>query len=188
MVSESTLQASYTDAFVIDAGCACGTILKGFKSVMGVDLSEYMVKMGRAHFGYSERELVISSITDIPVESETASLVHSHHVLEHIPAELIDSILDEFVRVLRPGGRAFICLPAVRHGESKDKYMGDPTHVNIKPLSYWDEKFHSKGLVFDLEAYCRFVRSRRGPTAGDPRSFFERHIGWNVWTLRRVSG
>ena len=31
MVSEATLQATYPDPFVVDGGCACGSILKGFK-------------------------------------------------------------------------------------------------------------------------------------------------------------
>jgi ubiquinone/menaquinone biosynthesis C-methylase UbiE len=114
------------------------------------------------------------------------SLLHSAQVLEHIPTELMDSILDEFARVLRPGGRAFLCLDALREGETKEMYMGDPTHVNIQPVLYWTEKLQKRGLLFDIEAYNRFVRSRRGPTNGDPRSFYETYVNWSAWTLIRV--
>jgi len=54
MVSEATLQASYPRPFVVDAGCACGSILKGFKDlpiyerVLGVDLSEHMIALAGA--------------------------------------------------------------------------------------------------------------------------------------------
>ncbi len=33
MVSEATLQDTYSEPFVVDAGCACGSILKGFKDL-----------------------------------------------------------------------------------------------------------------------------------------------------------
>jgi len=189
MVSEATLQASYPRPFVVDAGCACGSILKGFKDlpiyerVLGVDLSEHMIALGRRHFKYAADELVAGSIADMPVESESISLLHSAQVLEHIPDALVDSILDEFARVLRPGGRVFLCLDAVRNGESKEIYMGDPTHVNVQPVLYWTEKLQRRGLLFDIKAYNRFARSHFGPTSGEPRSFFESYPNWSAWTL-----
>jgi ubiquinone/menaquinone biosynthesis C-methylase UbiE len=192
MVTEATLQSTYSSPFIVDAGCACGSILKGFrdlsiyKRVLGIDLSEHMIKLGRTRFKYSQAELVASSIANIPVESKSVSLLHSAQVLEHISDELIDPILDEFARVLRPGGRAFLCLDALREGESKEMYMGDPTHVNIEPVLYWTKKLQTRGLLFDIEAYNRFARSRRQPTRGDPRSFFETYSHWSAWTLIRV--
>ena len=192
MISDATLQATYSDPFVIDAGCACGATLKGFKDsglyggVLGMDLSEHMIQLGRKHFGYSDQELMAGSITNMPIESGTVSLLHSAQVLEHIPDSLTDAILNEFARVLRPGGRAFLCLDAVREGETKEKYMGDPTHVNIQPVGYWTRKLQQRGLLFDVEAYNRFIRSRQGPTEGDPRSFYETYDGWNAWTVIKL--
>jgi ubiquinone/menaquinone biosynthesis C-methylase UbiE len=192
MVTESTFQSTYSDPFIIDAGCACGSILKGFrdlavyKRVLGIDLSEHMIELGRKHFGYAEDELMAGSMVNLPVESETVSLLHSAQVLEHVPDEFIDPALDEFARVLRSGGRAFLCLDAMRDGEAKEIYMGDPTHVNIQPVLYWTEKFQKRGLLFDIEAFNRFARSRRGPTAGDPRSFFEIYPYWSAWTLIKI--
>lgn len=192
MVAEATLQAGYAKPFVVDAGCACGSILKGFKNtalferVLGVDLSEHMIVLGRKHFRYGDDELVAGSIAEIPAESGSVSLLHSAQVLEHIPDELTDPILDEFARILRPGGRAFLCLDAMRDGETKDMYMGDPTHVNIQPVLYWTEKLQKRGLLFDIEAYNRFARSPRGPTAGDPRSFYQSYPAWSAWTLIRA--
>ena len=192
LVTESTLQSTYPDPFVLDAGCACGSILKGFKNlpvykrVLGVDLSKHMIEIGRQHFNYSEDELMAGSIANLPAESGSVSLLHSAQVLEHIPDELIDPILDEIARVLRPAGRAFLCLDAMRNGEDKAIYMGDPTHVNIQPVLYWTEKLQKRGLLFDIEAYNRFARSQRGPTDGDRRSFFETYPYWSTWTLIRA--
>ena len=191
MVTESTFQTSYANPFVLDAGCVCGSILKGFKDlqafsqVFGIDLSAYMVALGRKEFGFTHEELVAGSIAKIPALSESVSLLHSTQVLEHIPEELIDRVVDEFVRVLRPGGRAFLCMPALREGEMKQMYMGDPTHVNIQPAHYWNDLFHKKNLVFDLEAYNHYARSRRGPNPKVERSFYQSYDRWNVWILLR---
>jgi ubiquinone/menaquinone biosynthesis C-methylase UbiE len=177
---------------VVDAGCACGSILQGFKStgifnrVLGIDLSDYMVELGRHHFGFNQDEILSGSIENIPVSDNTVSLLHSAQVLEHVPDEKIDRILSEFSRILRPGGRAFLCLDAVRYGETKEQYMGDPTHFNIQPVIYWTEKLQKLNLLFDIEAYNRFVRSDRGPTQGDPRSFWQTYPSWSVWTLIKV--
>ncbi len=192
MVSEATLQSAYPKPFIVDAGCACGSILMGFKNlsmyerVLGVDLSEHMIALGRRHFKYRDSELVAGSIAEIPAESGSVSLLHSAQVLEHIADQLVDRILDEFARVLRPGGRAFLCLDAIRQGETRDMYMGDPTHVNIQPVMYWTTKLQRRGLLFDIEAYNRFARSHLGPTAGDTRSFFESYPNWSAWTLIRA--
>ena len=192
MVSEATLQSAYPKPFVVDAGCACGSILMGFKNlsmyerVLGVDLSDHMIALGRRHFKYRDDELMAGSIAEIPAKSGSVSLLHSAQVLEHIPDELVDPILDEFARVLRPGGRAFLCLDAMRQGETREMYMGDPTHVNIQPVLYWTTKLQKRGLLFDIEAYNRFARSHFGPTDGDPRSFFESYPNWSAWTLIRA--
>ena len=189
MVTDVTQQSTYDKPIVVDAGCACGSILHGlrktgvFARVMGIDLSEHMVTIGRRHFGYTTEELVHGSVAKIPIESGSATLLHSAQVLEHIPDKDIDHILDEFARVLRPGGRAFLCLDAVRAGETKEMYLGDPTHMNIQPVMYWTDKLQKRELLFDIEAYNRFVRSSQGPTEGDPRSFFVHYPFWSTWTL-----
>ena len=192
MVVEATDQASYEEPLLVDAGCACGSILNGFRKtgvfnrVVGIDLSQYMVELGRRHFGFSDRELIAGSITDIPLPRASVSLLHAAQVLEHIPKALTDDIIDEFSRVLRIGGRAFICLDAIRRDETKEMYLGDPTHVNIQPINYWTEKLQSHGLLVDIESYNRFVKSRRGPTQGDPRSFYETYPYWSIWTLIKI--
>jgi len=194
MVAEATLQREdYVEPVMFDAGCACGSILQGFKEsglftrVTGMDLSEYMVGLGRAHFGLSAEELIHGSLTNIPLPSESVTLAHSAQVLEHIPSDLTEPILDELARILQPGGRAFLCLDAIRHGETKEMYLGDPTHVNIQPVLYWTERLQRRGLLFDIEAYNRFVSSPRGPTEGDPRSFFATYPYWSAWTLIKVA-
>jgi ubiquinone/menaquinone biosynthesis C-methylase UbiE len=189
MVTDATLQNTYEKPFFFDAGCACGTMLQGFKEtgvfaqVVGIDVSDYMVSIGREHFKFTPDEIRAGSLHQTGLPDNRVTLLVSSQVLEHVPEELAEPMISEFARVLRPGGRAFLFLDAVRHGETKEMYMGDPTHVNIKPVSYWTKLLQSHGLLFDIESYNRFVRSKLGPTEGDPRSFFESYPYWSTWTL-----
>ena len=189
MIAQATLQAEEPEAVFFDAGCACGSILQGFKStgifhlVYGMDRSEYMVEIGREHFGFVRFEIVAGDIACTAFEEETVSLIHCAQVLEHVPADHMGRVVGEFARILQPGGRAFICLDAIKHGETAEKYSSDPTHVNLQPTAYWTRLFEQAGLLFDREAYDRFVRSALGPTRGDPRTWFQSYPDWSVWTL-----
>lgn len=177
------------NSLIFDAGCACGSILNGFKKlghkVVGVDLNPHMINLGKQHFGFTDSELWTGSIADTPIPDESVDLVHSAQVLEHIPDEYTDAILDELVRITKKGGKWFICLDAIRQGETKEMYMGDPTHVNIQPTVYWARKFTERGLLFDIESYNRFVNSPYGPTDGIQDNFYKSYPYWSVWTLTK---
>lgn len=178
------------EGFVVDAGCACGSILKGFQKlnmrVLGVDLNEYMIGHGRTHFGFYANELHCGSISDTPTLTESVDLVHTAQVLEHIPEEHMDAILQEFSRIIKKTGRVFICLDAVKDGETKEMYMGDPTHLSIFPTDYWTKLFAKHGFAFDREAYDRFVRSLYKPTQNKPENFFNAYPYWSTWILIKL--
>jgi len=183
MVSQGLPQ----DAVVFDGGCACGSILQGFKKLgfktIGMDLSAYMIELGTEHF--DNDELICGSLAKIPLDDNSVDLIHSAQVLEHIPQELMNDIISEFERILKPNGRMFLCLDAVRDGETKEMYMGDPTHFSIFPVMYWTELFAKHNLLFDVEQYNNFVRSEFKPEEGD-KNFYQHYPYWSVWTLTKV--
>lgn len=189
MVCDATFQREYQRPFFLDAGCACGSILKGFKDtgifhkVVGADLSNHMVQLGKKHFRFLNEEIICADMSALPLQDRTVTLLHSAQVLEHVPEANIKGILQEFRRITAPGGRIFICLDAVKHGQTPAMYMQDPTHVNIKPMIYWTRLFQEHGFLFDVEAYERFVRSPAGPTMGKKESFFEEYKNWSAYTF-----
>lgn len=192
MIADATLQQTYEAPSVFDAGCACGANLAGFRetglftSLRGIDISPYMVALGQNQFGFTQDELSAGSVTALPAESNSVSLLHSNQVLEHLPPEIIDQTLDEMVRVVRPGGRIWACLDAVKDGETAEKYLEEPTHLNIQPVAYWIRKFAERGVMVDVEAFERFARSPYGPTMGDDRNFFQIYIYWTVFPLIKL--
>jgi len=188
MVSEATLQATYVKPFVVDFGCACGSILAGFREtglyerILGIDVSEFMVDLGRKHFALGD-SICAGSCAEIRLPRESVSLVHSMQVMEHIHEREITAILAEFLRILRPGGRAFLVLDAIKNGESAEIYQYDPTHLNIQPTLYWSTMFEKAGLRADFESYDRYARSRHGPFEGGAANYFQTYPAWSTWIL-----
>lgn len=47
----------------------------------------------------------------LPIGTQTLAAIYCSHVLEHLPAAAVPGLLDEFHRVLRPGGHLRILVP-----------------------------------------------------------------------------
>lgn len=64
---------------------------------------------------YRKSELIkeLIDIQNIPYQDNTFTCIISSHVLEHIPD--YKKALKEFYRILKPGGRAIILIPALRY-------------------------------------------------------------------------
>ncbi len=54
---------------------------------------------------------IIARIDKIKLDSNSVGLIYNSHVFEHIPREQARGVLAEWYRILRPGGKLFICVP-----------------------------------------------------------------------------
>lgn len=97
---------------ILDAGCGTGgngAFLRRYGDVTGLDLSAQAIALGQRRL---EGHLTRASVVALPFRSAAFDLVTSFDVLYH------RAVLDERValaetrRVLRPGGRLLIRLPA----------------------------------------------------------------------------
>lgn len=190
MVTEMTLQNTYHNPFVFDGGCACGSLLRGFKEVgaykrvFGIEAAEYMVEIGRNQHGLTSEEIMVGTLMSIPLPANSVSLINTSQVLEHIPEKSIGYVIREFYRILQPGGRMFHNLASLKYGNPPHAHATDPTHVNIKPLTYWPALFEQHGFVFDIESFERFVCSSRSPWADNRANFFNTYLaGWTSCAL-----
>jgi ubiquinone/menaquinone biosynthesis C-methylase UbiE len=99
---------------VLEAGCGIATDGSQFARAgaryTGVDFSPVAVELARRRFdleGLSGR-FVQGSVVELPCNDESFDLVYSHGVIHHVPET--QQAVDEFYRVLRPGGTALVMV------------------------------------------------------------------------------
>ncbi|GIX42095.1 MAG: hypothetical protein KatS3mg129_1828 [Leptospiraceae bacterium] len=95
----------------LDAGCGQGWYLKemlsyGYK-MKGIDYSEKQVEYAKQYCNLNE--IYSGSITELPFKNNEFDFIYTINVLHHLPSKIEQKkALNEFYRVLRPGGRLLI--------------------------------------------------------------------------------
>ena len=77
--------------------------------VIGVDMTEEMIKKARAHaltYGYTNIEFRLGDIENLPIEDDSVDVVMSNCVVNLAPDKL--KVFKEAYRVLRIGGRMYL--------------------------------------------------------------------------------
>jgi SAM-dependent methyltransferase len=101
--------------FVLDVGCGTGYTLSWLKAryavrPMGIDISANGLMFSRQRH---QKDLVQGDAAALPFKSESFELIMSLDVVSQMEgAESRASALQEFLRVLKPGGRLVIRVPA----------------------------------------------------------------------------
>ncbi|UPW01154.1 class I SAM-dependent methyltransferase [Halorussus gelatinilyticus] len=95
---------------VLDAGCGQGTpVLERLAAVgdpVGLDFSRQQLRLARETVPGAP--LVRGDMTALPFESDAFDAVTAFHSLIHVPSDDHETVLAEFARVLRPGGRVLL--------------------------------------------------------------------------------
>lgn len=126
---------------VLDIGCAMGSNTKALKDrgcdVVGIDINRYFIDNSPFK---DELELHCNAAWDMKdIPDNSIDFIHSQQVFEHIPAEKIDDMFSEIVRVCK---NKFVLFSALVMGDPpKGKAKGDDTtHVGIQPRKFWIDK------------------------------------------------
>jgi predicted SAM-dependent methyltransferase len=59
----------------------------------------------------SSRCDIIANIEKLKILSNAVSIIYASHVFEHIPKRNAEKVLSEWYRVLKKGGKLYICVP-----------------------------------------------------------------------------
>lgn len=119
----------------LDLGCGRGEWLQLLKEssfdAFGVDLDKGMLKACKTLGRSTKRVDALAYLRDQPDRS--INIVSGFHIAEHLPFEVLTSIVMESLRVLTPGGLLILETPNPENiiVGSKSFYM-DPTHQ--KPI------------------------------------------------------
>ncbi len=124
----------------LDFGCGAGRLSRAladhFARVIGVDVSASMIGEARrlnADIGNLEfRENALPHLAD--VADASVDLVFSHITLQHIPAPLAAGYVDEFLRVLAPGGAAVFQFVDAADASWRGRLFGLASNRWLNPL------------------------------------------------------
>jgi ubiquinone/menaquinone biosynthesis C-methylase UbiE len=138
----------YRDKAMLDIGCACGVNLVAFKETHifdeyhGIDISEYLINLGKEKHKFTDDELTVGDSTDLPFKDNTMDFVHCTQLLEHLDIKKVEKTIIEIHRVLRKDKKAFITLNAIKRGQKPtDVYSQDPSHIIAEKESWWSNLF-----------------------------------------------
>jgi ubiquinone/menaquinone biosynthesis C-methylase UbiE len=140
----------------LDVGCGTGYIMTHLlsegKNIVGIDTSDWAVEhpmpdcTGRIFKG---------DITDIPYDDKTFDNAIVFSVLEHIPEKDTIQALKEIKRVSK---KAFLLIAMIMEPGHREKLEAeDPTHINIQPLAWWEDKLKEVGLKVVMRERMAFV-------------------------------
>jgi SAM-dependent methyltransferase len=114
-ITASMLDSAYAgrrDLQILDAGCGSGgnlRFLRRYGSVIGIDLAAEALALGHSNL---PGDLAQASVLAIPFVDASFTLVTSFEVLYNRAVPDEQAALREAWRVLRPGGRLLLRLPA----------------------------------------------------------------------------
>ncbi len=129
----ATALTATADAPILDVGCGRGEWLEllqehGIKAC-GLDLNSAMIhECHQRNLDAQERE-VVAHLRTLP--SNSLAAITGFHIIEHLPFKILLNLLDECLRVLKPGGIVIFETPNPENLlVGSYLFYTDPTHLN----------------------------------------------------------
>ena len=129
---------------ILDVGCAMGFMVGHLRRLgidaYGCDMSEYAISKAEPHVRPFLMHCDIAN--GLPYRDKWFDLVCSFDVMEHVPEDQLPAVVAELLRV---GTTQFHEITCEEH-----QIGVDLTHVTIKPLVWWQDRFPELNPVMSL--------------------------------------
>lgn len=141
--SEFNLNETLTNKKIVDFGCGTGELTKILtkfnpEKIIGIDISEEDLNIARKKYSGSLIEFRKGSEMIIPFNSNLIDVIFCLDVLEHISNVVV--IFDEFVRILKPGGKIYIAW--------QSWFSPFASHLDTYTLIPWIQIIFSEKTIF----------------------------------------
>lgn len=150
------------NARILDAGCGAGVpvtfLLSRAHRVIGVDFSVAQLELARERV--PDAEFLCQDVTTLQFPDATFDAIVSYYAIIHIPREHHRALFQNFYRMLKPGGHAFLCLGANDiENDWDENYLGTRMYwshfddaTNLAPLEGCGFEIVWSKLVADASA------------------------------------
>lgn len=138
------------DRPVVDLGCGRGEWLRLLADseiqALGIDTNPSMVEHCRANGLQAEVADALAYLRQQPEKSLPA--ITAFHVIEHVPLAVLVELIDEALRVIRPGGLVLFETPNPENLiVGACNFYTDPTHRNPLPPALMAFMLESRGFT-----------------------------------------
>jgi 2-polyprenyl-3-methyl-5-hydroxy-6-metoxy-1,4-benzoquinol methylase len=117
--------------------------LKSYKEIVGIDISEKAIEIARRTLKQDDILFLVMNAEDLDLENESFDTVNISASLHHIAN--IQPVLDEMVRVLKPGGH-FIIVEMHRDGQTQAELTSVYLHQWVAEVDSALGHLHNKTL------------------------------------------
>jgi SAM-dependent methyltransferase len=130
------LKSIYPECKAIDLGCGRGEWLELLKNngfqTHGIDLDAGMLEVANLHGLSTEQKDVIKYLKTL--QDDSISIVSGFHIAEHLPFEVLEILIQESLRVLKPAGLLILETPNPENiSVGSNTFYLDPTHNRPLP-------------------------------------------------------
>lgn len=114
------------EPLVLDIGCGDGerTLKNLPRGAVGLDFARRGLELAAA--GHPDARLVQGEMSAIPLRADSVDAITAYHAVFHVPRTDQPAVYGEFARVLEPGGRLLMTLPAGEYETVRRGWMGGP--------------------------------------------------------------
>jgi len=128
--------AEATGGELVDIGCGRGEWLEllgeSGLAASGIDLNRVMVEECHARGLKATLGDALEVLRSLPERSLAA--VTGFHIIEHLPFDVLVTLFDEVLRVIKPGGMVIFETPNPANLQvAAERFYMDPTHLNPLP-------------------------------------------------------
>jgi len=159
------------DMPVLDLGCGRGEWLsllsEAHLEAYGVDTNRVFVAACRERGLRVSEEDALQHLRGLP--DGRLGAVTGFHLIEHLPLDVLVKLIDETVRVLKPGGLAIFETPNPQNMlVGAHNFWVDPTHIQPIPCVSAQFLLEARGLcnveIVQLHPYAESYRAKDGGT------------------------